>query len=417
MKEIIWKSFKLGDLFDNKVGRDSSIAQKNLDKSNEYTDEYNISIITESKFNNGIGFFMRKDDDILKGKIIEKGLTYGTQFGNANYHNYKHFIIGNVNYLFIKNEVLNKKCNLNIGNYLAKTINLIFSKSKLFGYGNKIDKLSFNREIILLPTIEVKKEDEWIWHENDKYYTLATDYINSLMDKAKEYREQKTIKSYEAERAKYEAERAKYEALYKIQRDSLTWKSFKLGDLFERSTALALGSNQKDLSIFNEKTENTISLISASRNGSGCIGYIEKKCVDKTKISVNKITFDDQWGFTFFQKEPFVITGGHNAILETKNNKLKKLLDNNLSGYSFLSLIANKITIKSNMFGYGYKINNKFDREIILLPTIEVKKEDEWIWHENDKYYTIASAYISYIYLSGRINYYQKLIDRYTYQY
>ena len=168
---------------------------------------------------------------------------------------------------------------------------------------------------------------------------------------------------------------------------NVIWKDFKLGDLFERSTKLAMCANQKDLNLvetFDE--EHTIALISASRNGSGRVGYIEDYLVDKDKISINKLTFDDQWGFTYFQKERFVITGGHNAILEIKNNKLRDLLDNNLYCYSFLSLIINKITIKSEIFGYGYKINNKLDREIILLPCIEVSKDEEYIWEENGKY-------------------------------
>ena len=112
-----------------------------------------------------------------------------------------------------------------------------------------------------------------------------------------------------------------------------------------------------------------------------------------------------------------MITGGHNAILEVKNILLKKLLDSNLQCYSFLSLVINYITIKSEIFGYGYKINNKFDRELILLPCLEVGKDDEYIWEENGRYYTLAVEYISYIYLTGKMNNSQKKIDNYTYQY
>lgn len=57
----------------------------------------------------------------------------------------------------------------------------------------------------------------------------------------------------------------------------------------------------------------------------------------------------------------------------------------------------NKITLRSEIFGYGYKINNKFDREIILLPCLEVTKNDDYIWEENGHYYTLAVEYIEHL--------------------
>ena len=196
------------------------------------------------------------------------------------------------------------------------------------------------------------------------------------------------------------------------------WKAFQLGSIFERSTVLAFKKNQKDLTLTEEKqNDSDIALISASRNGSGRVGYLSEKEVPQSLISVNKITFDDQWGYTFFQKERFVITGGHNAILELKNSKLETLMQTFPSSFSFVCLIMNKITLRSEIFGYGYKINNKFDREIILLPCLEVTKNDDYIWEENGHYYTLAVEYISYMYLSGRVEFNQRLIDKYEYKY
>ena len=59
----------------------------------------------------------------------------------------------------------------------------------------------------------------------------------------------------------------------------------------------------------------------------------------------------------------------------------------------------------------------KFTREIIMLPCLEVAEGEDFIWEENGKHYTLAVDYISYIYLSGRVNKNQKLIDTYSYQY
>lgn len=89
------------------------------------------------------------------------------------------------------------------------------------------------------------------------------------------------------------------------------WKAFQLGSIFERSTVLAFKKNQKDLTLTEEKqNDSDIALISASRNGSGRVGYLSEKEVPQSLISVNKITFDDQWGYTFFKKKDLLLLVG-----------------------------------------------------------------------------------------------------------
>ncbi len=415
MSNIIWKAFKVNEIFIRNTPPSTNVPAKDLNIFDEWSEGL-IALITRAESNNGIRGYIKKENF----KTLKNKITYNDQFSIFLYHDYEFTTIKD--HLSIVNAKIDKlndflESNDYVNKFICLILNHIFSKD-IFNFNFTGGDYKFDREIILLPCIEVSSEEEYIWEENGKYYTLAVEYIKYLMDEAKELREQKTIRLYEAERAKYEAERAKYEAGYKKEKDVLVWKGFKLGDLFERSTKLALSMNQKDLSLYDDKDEeHSIALISASRNGSGRVGYIENSIVDKNLVSINKITFDDQWGYTYFQQEEFVITGGHNAILEVNNLKLKKILDSNTYCYSFLSLIINNITIKSGIFGYGYKINNKFDREIILLPCIEVSSEEEYIWEENGKYYTLAVEYISYLYLDGRVRYNQKLIDKYKYQY
>ena len=193
---LVWRSFKLGDLFTTKNGRDSNIAQKNLDKSEKKDSEYNISIVTESMFNNAIGFYLKDDDPVLIGKVVQKGMTIGTQFGNANWHNYPHFIIGNVNYITFNNEKLYNLCNDSVGQFLAKIINNIFKKSELFGFVNKIDQNAFYRELILLPCLEVADGEDYIWEEAGKRYTLAVDYISYVYLTGRVSFNQKRIDNY-----------------------------------------------------------------------------------------------------------------------------------------------------------------------------------------------------------------------------
>ena len=418
--EIVWKGFRLGNLFEWSGKHRISKTAKEYSVSNMYQEGY-VANITAGQYNEGIANFIPEDDEITNKKKID-ALTIssnGAGVGSCFFHDYYFISTGDNALLENKYDKLQEIFDRDhmIPRFFAKLITKI-CRNSLYSWSYKVSKELFNRELIVLPCLEVSQDDEYIWEENGRYYTLAVEYIKELMEKAKERKEARTIRMYEAERAKYEAERAKYEAGYNAEKPNVLWKGFRLGNLFERSTKLAIQKNQKELNLSSEKnTTHTVALISASRNDSGCAGYIQDDIIDDKKISINKITFDDQWGFTFFQREKFVITGGHNAILEVKNYKLKKILDGNLLLYSFLSSIINKITFKSGLFGYGYKINNKFDREIILLPCLEVSQDDEYIWGENGRYYTLATNYISYLYLTGRINKYQKLIDTYTYMY
>ena len=407
MQDVVWKSFKLGDIIQRKTPPSTNVPAKNLEIRETYEDGL-IALVTRAEKNNGIRGYIKKGEF----STAKNAITYNDQFALFLYHDYEFTTIkDHISIVEASNEkfkaLLEENSYLSI--FIVTILNHIYSK-KIFGFNFTGADYKFDREIILLPCLEVSTSAESIWEEEGKYYTLAVDYIKELMDSAKALREQKTIKAYEAERARYEAE-------YKREKERVVWKSFKLGELFDRSTKLAISANQKDLNLSKENFEGSIALISASRSGNGCVGYLDSQIVDSNKISINKITFDDQWGFTYFQQEPFVITGGHNSILEVSNSKLKELLDGNLFCYQFISKMINKITIKSEIFGYGYKINNKFDREIILLPCLEVSTSAESIWEEEGKYYTLATSYISYLYLSGRVNYNQKLVDNYTYQY
>ena len=421
MNEVIWKAFRLGDLFEFNSSNQLSLNKKALDISDIKNEEYKIALVTQSEKNNGISGYIKETEEISKKKM-QNFITYSMHFGLCYYHDYDFVLMdthGSVFRLLPKIQTLSNILeNIKVVNYFISFIVKKVCHSDLFSYGYLPNSSRASREIILLPCLEVTKNDDYIWEENGHYYTLAVEYIEHLMNEAKELREQKTIRLYEAERAKYERERAKYEEGYKKEREVLVWKAFQLGSIFERSTALAFKKNQKDLTLTDEKqNDSDVALISASRNGSGRVGYLNEKEVPQHLISVNKITFDDQWGYTFFQKERFVITGGHNAILDLKNSKLETLMQKFPCSFSFVCLILNKITLKSEIFGYGYKINNKFDREIILLPCLEVTKNDDYIWEENGHYYTLAVEYISYMYLSGRVEFNQRLIDKYEYKY
>lgn len=416
MSEIVWKAFRLGDLFVFSSG--NTFALKDYNLIDNFEDGY-VEVVTSSRESDANKYIL-KSDIPSNCPVYENSLTINRNgsIGYCHFHA-KEFIIptGDAYTLEHRNEELKKSLTIESNVFLSLIISHIFAKT-VFGYSYKVNADRFAREIILLPCIEVNSGENCVWEENGKHYSLALDYIKGVMDEAKVIRENKTLRIYESERNAYEIERDKFKDGYSKEKTKLVWKGFRLKDLFERSTKLAMGANQKDLNLAPEIDDShQVALISASRTGSGRVGYIENGLVEQSAISTNKITFDDQWGYTYFQQERFVITGGHNAILEVTNSNLLKVLEQSLYCYSFISQIINKITIKSGIFGYSYKINNKLDREIVLLPCLEVSDNEECIWQENGKNYTLATDYISYLVLTGKIQCYQELIDNYTYHY
>lgn len=192
------------------------------------------------------------------------------------------------------------------------------------------------------------------------------------------------------------------------------WKAFKLSDHFLRQTPPSTNTPAKELNISNEPFANSIALITRAESNNGIKGYIEKG--DFPTLS-NKITYNDQFSLFLFHNYEFTTIRDHLSIFVPKNNRLRQILDSNPSINVFLATILNRIFSK-DIFNYNFTgVDYKFDRELILLPCLEVGKDDEYIWEENGHYYTLAVEYISYIYLTGKMEKSQKKIDNYTYQY
>ena len=416
--EIVWKGFRLGNFLELSTKHVIKTPLKNLHVHDEYHDGM-VGNVTASKENNGIVGYIEENEEI-KAKKIKNILTLapdaayaGVCFYQKEYivstgHNKLiEFKLNSLKELFDRNEYLYL--------FLAKMITKIFCKT-FYGFSNTITENDFNKEIILLPCLEVSENDEYIWEENGRYYTLAVEYIKELMEKAKERKEARTIRMYEAERAKYEAERAKYEAGYNAEKPNVLWKGFRLGNLFELINGRDSSIAQKNLHKSSVKTDEfSVSIVTESKLNNG-IGFYLKNDDPIVKNKMQRgLTFGTQFGNCNFHNYDYFIIGNLN-YLNFKNDYLYSLCNDFVCNY-FAKLISH-IFQKSNLFGYGNKIDQiAFYREIILLPCLEVSQDDEYIWEENGRYYTLATNYISYLYLTGRMNKYQKLIDTYTYTY
>lgn len=196
--------------------------------------------------------------------------------------------------------------------------------------------------------------------------------------------------------------------------NNIIWKAFKLSDSFYRQTPPSTNMPAKELNISDEPFDNSIALITRAESNNGVKGYIEKGEFPTLK---NKITYNDQFSLFLFHNYEFTTIKDHLSIFVPKNDYLKQLLDYNLSINVFLVNVLNYIFSK-DIFNFNFTgADYKFDRELILLPCLEVGEGEEYIWEESGKHYTLAVKYISYVYLTGRVNYNQKRIDNYTYQY
>ena len=235
------------------------------------------------------------------------------------------------------------------------------------------------------------------------------------MNEAKELREQKTIRLYEAERAKYERERAKYEIGYKKERDTLVWKGFKLGTLFEWSSRKDL--SLKNYNLINYWQDGYVEVVTGSKNDENqFISFEELPLNYPVYKSCLCLNTNGSIGYCIYYDREIISPTSSVHILISKNEKFDKIRTDIVN--KFLAKIISKIFTTGIYNRTANLIDNpKFDREIILLPCLEVTKTDDYIWEENGHYYTLAVEYISYMYLSGRVEFNQRLIDKYEYKY
>ena len=403
MTEVYWKAFKVGDLFERSNDHQIKISIKETITSDIKTKEYCVANVTSCTDNNGIACWLKNDDDVInkKKKDFLTIATDGVYAGTTFYQDMYFVSTGHNNIIKLKTNIpLNRNGYL----FLANTITTIF-QNKYHGFQRSISAGNdFDREIILLPVKQCEEQNA-VWHEEDGTpLTLDTETIERIMNRIEERKKDKTINTYVAMRAKYELERAKYveDPAFLEKYGKMFWKSFKVGDLFERSNDHQIKASIKELITSDVKTkEFCIANITSSsvNNGIACYLKDEGEITSKKKKGYITIATDGYAGACFYQNDYFV-SSGHNNILASK-------ITLNLDSQS-ASFIAKQIqkVLQNKYHGFQRSIScgNDFDREIILLPVI---KND----NNEDEIFTDA---MSYLYLSSMVLKYQKKIDDYN---
>ena len=402
--ERYWKSFRIGELFERSGRHIIKETIKNLNISSTKNTQFSIRNITGSGTNNGIACYLEDIKDISKKKEINKlTITTNCQYIGTCFYQDDYFVGTNDNNII---DIKNKNLENILTNKSYKYLSLILTKifhNKFHGFFRKIGcGNDFNREIILLPVIQCSQENA-IWMEDDgTFITLDTEKISEIMDKVDANKRKKTIDFYEAEKAKYELEKAKYDndKEFLEERKKIYWKSFRIGELFERISANSLKEPIKNLDHSNIRTnEYNIPVISSSGINNGISGYIKESNYDK--YLSNKLTIADPGEFSgkvFYQKEKFLFT--YNVRI------LRNKLNINFDNYSY-KFIANYISyIFLNKFhGFTRKISasNDFNREVILLPMYDENSQEKF-----------SIKNMGYLYLLSQIKYWDNKINKYN---
>ena len=202
--------------------------------------------------------------------------------------------------------------------------------------------------------------------------------------------------------------------------ENITWKSFRLDNLFTFDSGNQLLLNKKALDVSDDKNgEYTVALITQSEKNNGISGYLAENDEISSKKMKRYLTDSIHFGLCFYHNYDFVLMDTHGSVfrLLANNTNFKKILDVEDSVNYFISMIITHVC-SNDIYNYSWLPNSsRVGRELILLPCLEVGEGEEYIWEESGKHYTLAVEYISYVYLTGRVNYNQKRIDNYTYQY
>ncbi len=350
LNAIKWGEFKLGDLFEIYTG--SLLSQEDLAKG----DIVRISVKSD---NNGVyGHF-----DTLKNKKARhfENFISVNFFGNCFYHPYLASVEMKVHVLKLKNRTLTKR----IGLFLANQLNKCFYGQFTYGTQLSSSKLKHNNfkiQLPLKPTANAQTLKDIDFHFMEKFIAeLEQCRLAELEAYLKATGLENTTLSSEEENA------------LNVFNNSgeggntpcgLTWRSFRLGDLFEIRPTKAY--NLTNSHLFDSNAKNPV--VSNSSLNNGISGYSSLEPTEKG----NQITYSDTTTSEgiFYQKRPFI---GYSHVQGLYPLKYHEFWNEK----TLLYIVVAFKKVACGRFNYGNKFNRKIASEMsILLPTNQHGKID-----------------------------------------
>ena len=159
---LIWKEFKINDLFNLKRG-------ERLVKIDEILGD--IPFVTVSFYNNGIKSFISFDLFENRKKLFQNRITIDT-FGNVFYHSYNYFSNDSIHTLLLKSE---NELSIYTNLFLVSILRKLQIK---YSFGRQVTLQRLGKEIIQLPSRRSPQQNSKGKYEPDWPFMEA--YIKSL---------------------------------------------------------------------------------------------------------------------------------------------------------------------------------------------------------------------------------------------
>ncbi|WP_322902548.1 restriction endonuclease subunit S [Mycoplasmopsis felis] len=321
LKDIQWGEYRIGDLFEK-------IKTNNIYKNVEPGD---LPATTALLTNNQIGRYVnRKNATILKN--VFSATANGT--GRAFYQPYDFTVLQDSYAFKFKDKKINIK---NIHPFIVCVLNTVYAK---YDWGNKSGWEKVKNDFIKLPT----KNNQIDFDFMEKYISLIK---QESLNKLKEYLNKQTNNNY---------------SLSTLEQDAInnfndiTWKEYRIGDLFEIYSTSSLNKDSlKDGIEFDYVTRTSI-----NQGILSFTGFIDNEHLNEQKTwSLGLLQLD-----FFYRKRPWY------AGQFVRKIKPKSFLDKNLNSINFLFFNVMLNNLKQKLKNILVRdIDKTFKDSFISLPT------------------------------------------------
>ncbi len=361
LNAIKWGEFKLGDLFEASNG-DFDIQKRHINHKGEF-------VITAGLSNNGV---LGQSD--IKAKVFESHSITIDMFGCAFYRSFPYKMVTHARVFSLKPKF---EINHKIGLFLST---LFFGYPKKFGYENMCSWAKIKNDKVILPlkpTAKTQTLEDIDFDFMEKFIAELEQCRLAELEQCRLAELQAYLKATGLENTTLSSDEENALNVFNNSGGggntpcSLTWQSFKLGDLFEKVSARFLGKGDKFKATSKSITDtHNIPLVYCKKGNNG-IMYWGKKGDFETYNNIISIIYNGviATGLTYAHRDEVGILA-ESCFIKFKNGNP-----------NFLCNLFIKTAIEKVLYPKYSRDNlatwaNKVENELILLPTNQHGKID-----------------------------------------
>ncbi|QQW91392.1 restriction endonuclease subunit S [Helicobacter pylori] len=347
LNAIKWGEFKLGDLFEASNG-DFDIQKRHINHKGEF-------VITAGLSNNGV---LGQSD--IKAKVFESHSITIDMFGCAFYRSFPYKMVTHARVFSLKPKF---EINHKIGLFLST---LFFDYPKKFGYENMCSWAKIKNDKVILPlkpSANTQTLDGIDFHFMEKFIAELEAYLKATLEAyLKATGLSNTTLSDDEENALNLFNGKNSGGGGGNTPCSLTWQSFRLGDLFEKIIIKPLPYQTAQLP--KEKTPtHELPALTAGILNQGLNNFVPKENATILKNVISISANGANTGATFYQPHEFCVLQDAYAIEFIGDKKL------NDKEYLFFVCAISKVIYNNSKYEWTNKAGwNKVKNELISLP-------------------------------------------------